>query len=199
MRIRNLIVILLSVLNVQSALAAKDVFGNWIDPRGYGCVTADTLLSIGSDATIRISDVRPNQYLINASNKRVIAASVTAGPETNAMFKITTITGKTITATKGHPFYNSNGVRLAGEFEIGEGILTVSGMEEVVDVQLANYKGNVWNLMVAHPTLANNEGKNVWPALKRLNPLLGLGVSDHTVVLNGFVSGDLLIQNLFVK
>jgi intein/homing endonuclease len=181
------------------AQVVKDPFGGHIPDRTVGCVTSDTLITIDDGSAVQIDRMRANQMVLSAGDEKVVVTYVTAGPEKELMYKITTRSGKSITATKGHPFYGTQGLKLASEFSVGDDIVTAQGLEKVFSIETVSYVGKVFNLIVGSTNLIATAFQSSWAEVRRLDPLFGLPVRKHTVVLNGFVSGDLSLQLLITK
>ncbi len=68
----------------------------------------------------------------------------------------------------------------------------VDGLEELVEILHFNYNGVVYNLANYAQGMEKNN-------LEQRDPFLGLPSIKHTVRLNGFISGDIIIQTLLGK
>lgn len=177
--------------NIVFAGGPNRVRGN--GGQAYGCVTANTMVTLATGEKIRIDSLSTEHSVLNQLSEEVNVLYTLAGPEKIAMYKIETVSGKTIEATEGHPFYSKNGVLAAKKFKANDKILTVDGLEAITSIKLFNYDGLVYNMALVSLEYANNL------SVERIDPFLGLRSQEHTVILNGFISGDIIIQRLIAN
>ena len=71
--------------------------------------------------------------------------------------------------------------------------MTIDGFEKITKITNFTYAGYVYNLAVANINDAFNTN------LESEDPFLGLTSKEHTIILNGFVSGDVIMQRLIAK
>lgn len=159
----------------------------------YGCVTGDTRIVLENGEEAYMKDVSRGDIFLNQFGDRVAAYYTLRGPEKHSMIKISTVFGKSIVATKGHPFYSREGLSRADEFEKDGEILTKDGYERVLKTEKLSFSGDVYNLALSPVNLVADR------TLEKRDPFLNLTSAEHTVILNGFISGDIILQNLIVK
>lgn len=167
------------------------VRGNGGQP--HGCVTEDTLITLADGNKVPIKTLLAGDLVLNQFQNSVASKYIVTGKAKKSLVKITTESGRSIKATLGHPFFDREGISRADSFKDGDDILTVKGFEAVISVEIISYKGNVYNLAVTKPDLFFIEN------LEKRDPFLGLTSSEHTVLLNGFVSGDIVLQTLIAN
>ena len=166
------------------------VRGNGGQP--YGCVTADTLIELESGEEIEIQMLSNDNNVVTSNGSVAGVLYAISGVENKKMIKLVTKSGRTIVATIGHPFYDKDGFKRTDMFKVGEMIATVDGLEELVEISDFEYNGIVYNL-------ANFNRESDKENLEKRDPFLGLTSIEHTVRLNGFISGDIIIQTLLEK
>lgn len=164
------------------------VRGNGGQP--YGCVTGDTLIELSNGEQTYIKNLSAGDLLKNQFDDVVGAYYTLKGPEKSSMFMLKTESGKKIVATKGHPFYGRNGLKRADSFKKGSEILTIDGFEKLEVVKKVSFSGDVYNLAVAPKDLLLDKD------LEKRDPFLALRSNEHTVILNGIISGDIILQRL---
>lgn len=167
------------------------VRGNGGQP--HGCVTGDTLITLADGNKVPIKIVNAGDLVLNQLQKSVAAKYIVTGKAKKSLVKITTESGRYIRATLGHPFYDREGISRADSFKDGDDILTVEGFEAITSVEIISYRGNVYNLAVTRPELFFTKN------LEKSDPFLGLTSGEHTVFLNGFISGDMVLQTLLAN
>ena len=177
---------LISTLNVANA--GPRVRGN--GGQAYGCVTADTLITLANGKEITISSLKSGDIVVNRNLDKVQVFYTLKGPENKQMYSIETESGKKIKATEGHPFYSSVGLVATKNLKIGNEVLTVNGFEKIVNLSTFDFNGEVYNLAAAN--IENAMDVN----LESSDPFLGLTSNEHSVILNGFITGDVIIQRL---
>lgn len=167
------------------------VRGNGGQP--YGCVTGDTLIELSDGTRTFIKNLGQGDFVKNQFNETVGAYYTLKGPEKSSMFLLRTDSGKKIVATKGHPFYSRKGLSRADSFKKGVEILTVDGFEKLAVVKKVLFSGNVYNLAVSPKEMVLDK------ELEGRDPFLALRSDEHTVILNGIISGDIILQRLIEK
>lgn len=176
------------LLTINVAYAVPRVRGN--GGQAHGCVTADTLITLSNGKEIAISLLKEGDIVLNKNLAEVQVFYTLVGPENKQMYNIETESGKKIKATEGHPFYSNYGAVTAKNLKVGGNVLTVDGLEKIVSVTIFDFNGMVYNLA------ASNVESLMAAGLESSDPFLGLTSSEHTVVLNGFITGDIIIQRL---
>lgn len=167
------------------------VRGNGGQP--HGCVTGDTLIALANGKYIEIRNIKKGDILRNAINGAVATYFAVAGKAKRELIELRTEGGKRIKATIGHPFYSKKGIARTDSFSKGNEILTVDGFERVESVRKIQFEGKVYNLAVSSPELS------LVRDLELRDPFLGLNSKGHTMILNGFISGDIILQTLIAK
>lgn len=183
---KKLFCIILLTINV--AFAGPRVRGN--GGQAHGCVTADTLITLSNGNEVTISSLKAGDIVLNNNNQEVQVFYTLEGLEAKQMYNIETESGKKIKATEGHPFYSNEGLVVSKNIKAGSDILTIDGLEKVVRVSKFDFNGLVYNLATS------NIENNMDSRLELSDPFLGLSSKEHTVILNGFISGDIIIQRL---
>ena len=160
-----------------------------------GCVLGDTLVYLENGKKIKISEVGfSNELMPLEYTEQPTVWSVVSGPEKKKVLKITTDTGKTIVATKNHPFYREGLLYKADEFKVNDKIDTLDGMERVVKIEQFFTQKNVYNVILGSEKI-DFLGLGYKTSM-RMYPFQGLSASQHKLILNGFISGDLTIQKV---
>ena len=156
-----------------------------------GCVLGDSKISLENGRTISIKDLKAYHIPMNPNGvqKRVVYERVSGFEEKN-LLKITTTNGKSITATNNHPFYQNSIIVKADEFRVGDRIETIDGPEEIESILSFNSKSKVYNIVLAPKSSLNDQ------SFLRKHPFANLEAKEHQFVVNGFISGDLLIQQV---
>lgn len=161
--------------------------------QAYGCVTGATMITLSSGKQMRIDLLDASHSVLNSLKEEANILYTLAGPEKLPMYRIKTVSGKMIEATDGHPFYSKEGVLAAKKFTNSEEILTVDGFEKIESIEKFLYSGLVYNMALINVNYDKNQN------IERIDPFLGLTSQEHTVILNDFISGDILIQRLISK
>ncbi len=143
-----------------------------------GCVTADTLITLGDGRTTkRIDQLEPNDLVWNPLIKKAFPIrKVTQGPEKVPMIEIM-LGRQKIKATGNHPFISKKGAVAAYRLEVGDSLLMGDDKWLKIDSIQALSAGEtppiVWNLEIEAPDH---------------------DLDAHQVVANGIATGDLVIQ-----
>lgn len=146
------------------------------DRDGCGCFAADTKIMMGDRTERAASEIRVGDLVWNPKLERPQAVKrVVRGPELVPMFSLT-IDGSKLLVTGGHPFLTQRGLQPAHKLAAGDRIMDGASVSvvEAVEVQPAD-KANppvVWNFEL--------EG--------------GSSPSEHYVLANGVMTGDLYLQ-----
>ena len=146
-----------------------------------GCVLGSTEVYLENGQKVRIDSLKGDDKL----EDRVIYQRV-SGFEKNKVIRIETELGKSIVSTQNHPFYREGLLYKASEFKKGDFIETSDGEERITQISSFFTNEKVYNVILAHPDVDD----------LRAYPFAGLEAKDHKLILNGFVSGDLIIQRV---
>lgn len=158
--------------------------------QAHGCVTGDTLITLSGGKEIAISTLKAGDLVVNRNHNEIQVFYTLEGAENKQMYRLETDSGKKISATEGHPFYSIQGLVRAKSLKVGSDVLTVDGFEKIVKVSAFDFDGMVYNLAVSNTADSTEEN------LESKDPFLGLNAYEHSVVLNGFITGDVIIQRL---
>lgn len=145
-----------------------------------GCVTADTMITLGDGVTQkRIDEIYDQDLVWNPLTKKAMPIrKITAGPEKFPMIKII-VDGKEIRATGKHPFNTRDGIVPAFKLKAGE--------EIQIDAENFRAISSVESL----PVLSDAKAPVVW------NIEIEAPDDDHEahyLQANGISTGDLMIQ-----
>lgn len=150
-----------------------------------GCVLGSSQVYLENGQKVRIDSLKGSDKLMSLGAESVIYQRV-SGFEKNKVIRIETESGKNIVSTQNHPFYREGILYKASEFKKGDTIETIDGEEVIIKMRSYFTNEKVYNVILAHPDVDN----------LRAEPFAGLEAKDHKLILNGFVSGDLLIQKV---
>lgn len=177
-------------------------------PQG-ACVTADTKVLLADGTSKEIGKILPTDQVMNTKGDSVSVVKIVGGPEKPLMYVVTTDSGRTVSATQGHPFVTSRGsFILSKELTIGSKLKTIDGLETVTRIEREAYSGIVYNLYLGSSALVEEYNEEFlstkasydWrKELIRQKPFAGLEDEQHTLYVNGFESGDKLLQMAFVN
>ncbi|AVI41084.1 hypothetical protein [Bacillus pumilus] len=178
------------------------------DTRGtMACVIAGTkvLMKDGSDKSIEdITIFTSNQegdVLFSIEGSDVFPVAMIAGPEKE--FPIVNLEVKTnrktynIKVSKMHSFLrNYYSMIQAYLLDVGDKLVTDTGIGMVTSVSYEEYQGEVWNVFLASKELKENLSSIDQDTLYsfRVNSLLGLRPKEHIIFTNGIASGSYLLQ-----
>lgn len=152
-----------------------------------GCVLGDTLVYLEDGRRVAISKVA------GSDRDRSFIQRV-SGFEKKQVMRLVTDSGKSITATLNHPFYRKDLLYKASEFKIGDEIDTIDGAEKISQIEYFFTSEKVYNVILGDRT-EYKRSENLDTFL-RAYPFQNLSASEHKLVLNGFISGDLTIQKV---
>ena len=153
-----------------------------IGPRGgSGCFSSDTLIRTSWGQDISISQLRAGDHVWNPiTEKSQTIKRVIRGPEKHPLLEIT-VGEYQVNVTKNHPFLTDRGLLTARELRLGDKI-PLSGSsqkwEKILSLKPVNPVDHiVWNIEL--------EG--------------GASASDHFLLADGVVTGDLYLQKSLTK
>jgi hypothetical protein len=113
----------------------------------WGCLTADTMVTMQDGTQKRIDSIRLGEVVQSNNFKEgQKVMDIVTGNEENPCLKITTQSNFSIVVTDQHPICRSNGFCFAKEVKVGDFIQTQSGLEEVSNITEEKYEGIVYNL-----------------------------------------------------
>jgi len=160
-----------------------------------GCVVGSTKVYLENGKKVEISKVKSTDRLTFIENDSdPVVLSRVSGLEHKKIVKISTETGKSIVATENHPFYKDGFLNKASEFKVSEMIDTIDGKEIITSIERFNTKEKVFNVILGSRSAFNSELE--LESYLRKYPFQELPALGHRLVLNGFISGDLIIQKV---
>ena len=197
-----MVIIILNILSIGAS--AREWAGN-NGGRWGGCVVEGTLVMLKDGTEKPIEKILENDRILTNTHENFAPLLRIRGPENIPLYRIQMASGKTATATEGHPFIAENGLILTSkELKVGFVLQTIDGPEAVSSVSLVSAGKMVYNIIVASDEAlskvryAENEAHQVGLSTveyqRRLDPFLGLSSRQHTYFINGIASGDLVLQ-----
>lgn len=160
-----------------------------------GCVLGDTKVYLENGEQVEISKISPSDQLRGLDNEnQSIVISLVHGLEFKKVFRITTESGKSIVATEGHPFYKEGLLYKTSEFKLNDKIDTIDGGEIISKIESFHTKKEVFNIILGNQSSLNSPLN--WKDYLRKYPFQQLTAQGHRLILNGFVSGDLILQKI---
>lgn len=141
--------------------------------RKNGCFAADTLILLPGKEPKPIRELKGENEAINARGETQSIASFVGGPELKQLLYFSTAAGHHIGVTVEHPMVTGRGLLKAADVHIGDTLARYNAApERVVDIAKRYTSDFVYNFSLS-----------------------GAGSQDkHLVVANGFVTGDLYLQ-----
>jgi len=147
----------------------------------YGCLSADSLISMADGTGKRVADVEAgDRVMSNAAGVALTVEDTVEGTEQEPMIRIMDEEGHSLLITAGHPVCTKNGIRLARQLEIGDEVLTSKGSSLITGLSEEMYPGIVYNLNVGLP------GDGV-----------DLTTDNTTFIASGIIVGDGRMQRYY--
>jgi len=179
------------------------------NPRDDGCVIEGTLVLLENGKQKLIEEIVPaskegqGDILISSNGSSVFPVAMVRGPERNfPIVQLTLDKGESafkVAASKTHVFLRPESrLVLADSIEAGDRLVTSEGVATVSSVEFIQYKGDVWNVILADNIVSNKviNGDISLELLVSLASasLLGLSPNEQLILTNGVVSGALALQ-----
>ncbi|MBW2735454.1 MAG: hypothetical protein JRH20_23975 [Deltaproteobacteria bacterium] len=140
--------------------------------RDMGCFVAGTQIQVGPHQTLPIEKLVAGSMITTADGRQLTSLRAVAGPESEPVIAISTLSGHTLTLTSKHPVKTRMGIKIAAELNEGDELFTAEGsLTGITSLRRKSYGGTVFNFA-----------------------LPGDGMANHLVVANGLVVGDLYLQ-----
>ena len=178
------------------------------DTRGtMACVIAGSKVLLKNGTEKSIEDIVPftaeqeGDVLLSIEGTDVYPVAMIAGPEDK--FPVVSLEIQTKKATynlkvsKMHSFLrNYYSMVQAYLLDVGDKLITETGVGMVTSVTYEQYEGEVWNVFLASKTFKDNLKNFDIDTLYsfRVNSLLGLRAKEHIIFTNGVASGSYLLQ-----
>lgn len=142
-------------------------------PRVAGCFVKGTRIAVTPELSVEIEHLRAGHSVHLADGRYAKIKRVVAGPESKPVIRFETADGRKLTVTTEHPLITNKGLRMAKEISIGEELKTHDGkFTAIKGISTKKYNDDVINFEVE-----------------------GEFQSDHLVIAEGLISGDLYLQN----
>jgi hypothetical protein len=145
--------------------------------RSDGCFAKGTNINVTRVHTVPVEKLHPGAVVYLADGRAAKVKRIIAGPESQPMITFEAEGGRKVTVTSEHPMATSKGVRLAKDISIGDKLKAGHGkFVAITSIGTKEYKDLVYNF-----------------------ELEGAAETDHLVIAEGLVSGDLYLQNKLSK
>lgn len=178
------------------------------DTRGtMACVIAGTEVLLRDGSGKAIENIVPftsgtdGDILFSIEGTDVYPVAMIAGPEKE--FPVVSLEIKTkkktykIKVSKMHSFLrNYYSMIQAYLLDVGDKLITDTGVGTITSVSYEQYEGEVWNVFLASKEFKDNLSTINQDTLYsfRVNSLLGLRAKEHVIFTNGVASGSYLLQ-----
>ena len=145
------------------------------------CLAAGTRIATAGGEARKIEDLHIGDTVVNPYAAQLTVADTTVGTESTPMVKIVDSRGHELLMTEMHPLsVVDRGMIAAKHLKVGDRVNTEDGPSELVGVTRQSYGGQVYNLKVGNAKEA-----------------LALGVDQSVMYANGFLVGDVQIQDKY--